>query len=147
MTIGTTNWNSSNWGLQSMYSELLAKSVASGVADTEATYGFTGSTIDVMGFTNKTIYISAGTLDGAIWPTLTQGIGSGMTVNIEGTYGDSNEFYTIWRSNISEPGKYYYSFNEYHPYIRARISGLGGLGVTQPCASGAWMIYLASKGI
>jgi len=98
--------------------------------------GVTGSAVYSAPYKTKTIYISAGNFTGTIAAT------AGMAFNIEGSHTDSqyDDWYVIWESDIYDDGKYYYSFEEHHPYIRTRISGLS------TGASGNFMAIVCVQG-
>ena len=104
--------------------------IASETISATTNYGYTGSAVETRPYKYKTIYISAASLGGIS--------NTGACVNIEGSYNNTSEWYTIWNSEIYTNGKYYFSFDDYHPWMRTRISGLAS-------GQGTWMTVITGR--
>jgi len=97
--------------------------------DGGTTLEVTGSAVYANYYKTKTFYVSAGSFT-------THVPGSGMAVNFEGSWDNTSEWYNIKHKEMTSSQKWYYSNSEHHPYVRARISGLGS------GATGTWMVNI-----
>lgn len=89
----------------------------------------TGPAVYSAYYKTKTFYISAGSFT-------THVPGSGMVVNLEGSWSPTSEWYRLRTNEMASSQKWYYTNSEYHPYVRARISGLTS------GTRGTWMVNI-----